>query len=224
MISSENDTLVSDLDKEQPAKENIRVVVLEAKPETTSKEESVPDSQVVELAAKNNGKSPAGDTKVQISATWSWLRDLFGHNDKFTQDWESKTLEACMIYSNTESLLKLPFGHQRLTYGLKKTLKSNRRLTWDQYLFLDSDSLEKLNRAVTSAKRLDSRDRTCIAIEFYRKLSEEGADRMLLFFSLGDPVLTVHLKDCIGRTFDIPFERCRTWDVSILCSNKSGKI
>ena len=144
----------------------------------------------------------------------SWLTDLFGRRNKFFRDWESQTLEAFFVHKSSPVLLKLPFGHQRLTFGLKRLMKKNKGLSWDQYISLDPQHHQQLNRAVINAKQLDSRGRTFLAIEVHKKKPCLDAERMLVFFSLGAPVEPVHLTDCVGRKFCFPFERCRTWKVS----------
>lgn len=139
----------------------------------------------------------------------TWLKDLFGKNDKkFTHDWESPTLE-CFIVSQEFRLFKLPFGHQRLTYGLKRTQRKI-GLTWDQYMALDSPHKKEIGKAINKAKALDSRQRTCIAIGS-RKKSED--DFAVIFMSLGPKVEPIKFKDAVGRKYNIPFENCKTYEV-----------
>jgi hypothetical protein len=145
----------------------------------------------------------------RFGALPSCLRELFGHRDKFLHDCESQTLEAFLVHGDPETMLKLPFGHQRLTFGLKRMLKKNKGLSWDQYLSLDSQHQRVINRTVISAKQMDSRCRTCLAIDIYKEPGLD-AERMLVFFSLGAPVEPVRLTDCVGRKFSFPFEQCRT--------------
>jgi hypothetical protein len=144
----------------------------------------------------------------------SWLRELFGHRDKFLHDWESQELEAFVIHENPPTLFKLPFGHQRLTFGLKRMMKKNKCLSWDQYLSLDSQHHRDIHLVIFSAKQIDARDRTFLAVDIHGKKQGAGAEGMLVFFSLGAAVKPVHLTDCIRRKFSLPFEHCRTWTVN----------
>lgn len=64
------------------------------------------------------------DMSSSLSATMSaWTQKIFGKEDQFSTDWESQELEAWVIRSAYpfSTPMKVPFGHQRLRYGLKKT-------------------------------------------------------------------------------------------------------
>ena len=157
---------------------------------------------------------------IKEGRSWSlspWLKDLFGSRDNFLHDSESETLEAFM-YSKTPRKLfwQLPFGHQRLKFGLKQLTKKNKKksLCWTQYMSLDAQSLENLDNAIRDTKHLlDSRQRTCLAFDILEKKPGMDDERILIFFSLGAPVKPVLLTDCVGRKFSFPFERCRKWEV-----------
>jgi hypothetical protein len=211
IANSNCDTLVAGSVKEAPM-----IKAIEEPPQ-----ESRPESKVVETTdQKEENSNNKGDIislpvyESKFGRLPSWFKNLFGRSDKFTQDLESQTLEAYIIHDGTKAILKLPFGHQRLDNGLKRTLKSNRNLSWDQYVALDPQHHQDLNRTIINAKHQDSRERTCIAVDLRKKQSSQDADRLVVFFSLGAPVEPIHLNICVGRKFDIPFEHCRTWDVS----------
>jgi hypothetical protein len=138
----------------------------------------------------------------------SWFKGLFGQTSKLSNDWESQTLEAYMIPENSQTLLKVPFGHQSLAQGLKKMKKQC--LPWDQYTALGSQHHKRINQAVLEAKRLDSRERTCVAIGLNK---EFGSERIMLFFLVGATVEPIHFKDAVGRKFSFPYEQSRTWPV-----------
>lgn len=167
----------------------------------------------------NDGKKAEADKPAEeiegislttTSSTFSllprWLKNLFGkREEQFADDWESPTLE-CFIVSNEFKLLKLPFGHQRLTYGLKRTQRKV-GLTWDQYMA--SPNKKEISKAINKAKLIDSRKRTCVAIGAQKKAD---LDFIVLFMSLGPKVDPVHFKDAVGRIFTFPYESCRTWE------------
>lgn len=61
---------------------------------------------------------------LKISGGMSeWTQKLFGKDDEFSQDWESQELEAWVFQTSTpfSTPMKVPFGHQRLRYGLKQS-------------------------------------------------------------------------------------------------------
>lgn len=61
---------------------------------------------------------------LKISGGMSeWTQKLFGKDDEFSQDWESQELEAWVFRTSTpfSTPMKVPFGHQRLRYGLKQS-------------------------------------------------------------------------------------------------------
>lgn len=63
---------------------------------------------------------------VKVSDTMSgWTHKIFGKDDEFSKDWESQKLEA-WVFQTTMTYgtpIKVPFGHQRLQYGLKNIRK-----------------------------------------------------------------------------------------------------
>jgi hypothetical protein len=140
----------------------------------------------------------------------AWLRGMFGQTSQLSNDWESQTLEAFIIPENATGLLKVPFGHQSLTQGLRRVKKQS--LPWDQYTALGSQHHKRINQAVLEAKKLDSRERTCVAVGLNK---EYGAERIMLFFLVGAPVEPIHLKDAVGRKYTFPYEQARTWPVSL---------
>jgi len=139
-----------------------------------------------------------------------WFSGIFGQSTKLSNDWESQTLEAYIIPENSSALLKVPFGHLGLAQGLKKMKKQC--VPWDQYTSLGSKHHKRINQAVLEAKRLDSRERTCISVSLNKDF---GAERIMLFFLVGAPVEPIHFKDAVGRKFSFPYEQARTWPVSI---------
>lgn len=61
---------------------------------------------------------------LKISGGMSeWAQKLFGKDDEFSKDWQSQELEAWVFKTSTpfSTPMKVPFGHQRLKYGLKQS-------------------------------------------------------------------------------------------------------
>lgn len=184
-----------------------------------SNDKKAPAAETTGADKKDNivGPTPEEHEAIELPSSTgtfnflpSWLKDLFGKSDKkFTHDWESPSLE-CFIVSKEFRLLKLPFGHQRLTYGLKRTQKKI-GLTWDQYMALESPHKKEISKAITKARALDSRQRTCVAIGAQKK-SED--DFVVIFMSIGPKVEPIKFKDAVGRMFTIPYENCKTFEAS----------
>jgi hypothetical protein len=69
---------------------------------------------------------------------------------------------------------------------------------------------KELDWVIASAKKLDPRVQNCVTFDFRNKQPS------IAFFALGAPVRPVHLKDCVGRSHNIPFEHCKLevsgWD------------
>lgn len=80
--------------------------------------------------------------RVKLSDTMSeWTHKIFGKEDEFSKDWESQELEAWVFRTTTPAFstpTKVPFGHRRLQYGLKKLRSkkgtSHGRTTFARYI------------------------------------------------------------------------------------------
>ena len=143
----------------------------------------------------------------------SWLSRLFGKSDKFLHDWDSQALEAFVFHKDSTTPVKLPFGHQRLTFGLKQVMKTGNYLSWDQYLQLESQHHRAIDQIISDAKQSDSRQRTFLAL--VRKQSQnQDEDRILVFFSLGGLGEAANLTHTMGRKLGFSFGRRRTREVS----------
>jgi hypothetical protein len=127
---------------------------------------------------------------------------------KFTDDYKSEMLEAYSIDHTTKDISTLHLGHHCLTSELNRTVNRNKGSVYDQIMSLDADRRKDLNRVIDTAQKLETRARTCLAIDFCNKQSST------IFFALGAPVepvplKPVHLEDWTGRRFYIPFEHCK---------------
>jgi hypothetical protein len=226
---SRSNTMVPDQQSDRGAADlkeaATKVEVEEVKPVEPAKE-IPPVAPMKELSVKDDKpKEDATSTEESTGAVAmpplpesqqsffpAWLRGMFGQTTKLSNDWESQTLEAFIIPENSTGLLKVPFGHQSLAHGLRRVKKQC--LAWDQYTALGSQHHKRISQAVLEAKRLDSRERTCVAVGLNK---EYGAERIMLFFLVGAPVEPIHLKDAVGRKYTFPYEQARTWPVSIPC-------
>lgn len=79
--------------------------------------------------------------RLKVSETMSeWTHKIFGREDEFSKDWESQELEAWVLRTKCfdSDPIKVPFGHQRLQYGLKqirsKKSSSMGRTTFARYI------------------------------------------------------------------------------------------
>ncbi|KAH6671662.1 hypothetical protein B0J14DRAFT_564263 [Halenospora varia] len=207
--------LFDDFSKPVATEEPTAVKIPQPVPKTIEAPSAAEPSQgavKVALSEENGSTIPEADlplaakSQKKIKIIPTWLKNIFSRPEINPEDKESQTLEAFVLSEDLKDIVKIPFGHDCLTYGLKKMKKSS--LTWDQYMSLSLEKRQSINRAVASAKRADARKRQCISVGYQKGSSE---NRMILFFSLGEPVEPVHLKDAVGRRFDFQYERCRTW-------------
>jgi len=226
--STRSDTMVPDQQSERGAADlkaaTAKVEVEDAKPDEPAPE--VPQEEPQAESSATTDDKPKDDTAEAQSTEEvvsvlpihdskpgffsSWFSGMFGQSTKLTNDWESQTLEAFIVPENSHGILKVPFGHQNLTQGLRRMKKQC--LPWDQYTSLPSQHHKRINQAVLEAKKLDSRERTCVAVGLNK---EYGPERLMLFFLVGAPVEPIHLKDAVGRKYTFPYEQARTWPVSL---------
>lgn len=143
----------------------------------------------------------------------SWFSHLFGKRDKFMHDWESQALEAFVVHKDALTPVKLPFGHQRLTFCLKQAMKTDNYLSWDQYLLLESQHQRAIDQIIADAKQFDSRQRTFLALVRKQGHSQDE-DRILIFFSIGGLGEAANLTHTMGHKPGFFFGRNRSWEVS----------
>lgn len=109
-----------------------------------------PDSQIpVKANVAENSKEQASNKLatslngfgLKISGGMSeWAQKLFGKDDEFSKDWQSQELEAWVFQTSTpfSTPMKVPFGHQRLRYGLKQSKSKKKddmgRTTFARYI------------------------------------------------------------------------------------------
>lgn len=148
---------------------------------------------------------------------------IFGKDDEFTKDWESQELEAWVIQNvPLGEPMKVPFGHRRLQYGLKQTSrkKSDARefTTFDRYVNQTARIQVTLDEIAREANRMQKRERVCLAFQHYSR--RDGTSFVIAFFSIRDEKPPISFTDCIGRKMSLPYEICKTWNVSLT----AGKI
>jgi hypothetical protein len=143
----------------------------------------------------------------------SWFKELFGPRSLFFDDKESDTLEAFMILGNKKQL-KVPFGHRRLKFGLKKLMKTKKTTTLDDYYALPKHLHVAISNVLKGAKIKDSRERVCICFEVLSMGDKPMDQHLLAFFAAsGPPVAPIHFKDAVGRKFLVPYHLVETWEV-----------
>lgn len=146
---------------------------------------------------------------------FDWKQRLFGTDDKFKTDWPSTNLEAYIRHNPSfGKSTKVPFGHKRLHYGLNKVIKDGKKekSTWNSYVDVDQVTRLAIDEIVEEANRNQSRERVCVAFQEYNKESDDPF--LLVFLSLRKEPKPISFKDAVGRTYSLPFETCRKWDVS----------
>lgn len=176
-------------------------VLVDDESESLKQDDKKPEFLSLPIYEQNSGLTP------------SWLKRLFGNRDKFLHDWESQVLEAFIVHKDPQPLVKLPFGHKRLTYGLKQVIKKGDFLSWEQYLALGAQHHRAIDRIVAEAQQVDSRQRTFLALT--KKTGPDG-DRLIVFFSLNGLGEAAQLMDSMDRKLGFSFGRDRTWEVSHL--------
>jgi hypothetical protein len=178
----------------------------------------------IALPASEDSKDTVG-TSMPIQTTDSrfipsWIRNIFirGHR-KVLIDRESQELEAFVLDGRSDILLKLPFGHSQLQYGLMRVLKRGLP-PWDQYLALHPQRRRDIDRAIAAAKQQSSKTKTLVAIGTQSPRLSLADDGIVFFLSLGVVVEPIHVTDAVGRKFDVPFEHGRTSEVRTKKFNK----
>ncbi|KAK0623727.1 hypothetical protein B0T14DRAFT_495159 [Immersiella caudata] len=140
-----------------------------------------------------------------------WAPSIFGSPSKFLSDTPSDELEAYMTEQGAADVpAKIPFGHQRLAFGLKRTLKAKHGSTWQQYVQMTPTQRQLVDQVTKFARVQSGHVRTCLGVQ---EIKTEGKQPCyLIFFSLSEPPLPIYFTDCLGRNFKVPFEHCKAWD------------
>lgn len=141
-----------------------------------------------------------------------WVHSIFGKDDIFKKDYESTELEAYVTYGMTPDLpVKLPFGHRRLQYGLKRTEK-RKETTFNRYVSSKTVMHKIIDDVVREANRKQKRERTLLTYSVF----ENGANQhfMVAFFSIQPEKQPIAFKDAVGREYILPFQLCKNWEVS----------
>lgn len=180
------------------------------------------DVKVTEIEARGDkSKAPrsftlGGHMSSDFSAFFfEWKQRIFGSDDNFKTDWPSTNLEAYISHVHSFGKpTKVPFGHKRLRYGLNKVIKDGQKdkSTWNNYVELAQFTRLTIDEIVEEANRHQSRERVCVAFQEYNKESDDPM--ILVFLSLRKEPKPISLKDAVGRTYTLPFETCRKWEVS----------
>ncbi|KAM3549195.1 hypothetical protein MY1884_008848 [Beauveria asiatica] len=138
-----------------------------------------------------------------------WADRVFGRQSKYRNDKQSSTLEAYIAENFGRDVpIKIPFGHERLMFGLDKVLKDWRGDQWSNYLAASPLTRLALDAMSEAARKASSHEKTCLAFKEY---STQGLPTpfVLVFFSLEkakDPVIL----SFNGRRYSIPFAACQT--------------
>lgn len=154
----------------------------------------------------------------KLSETMAELKQkIFGQDDTFTSDWASQKLEAWVTQNNPlDNPMKIPFGHQRLQYGLTnishKKFADNKFTTFDRYMNSTARVQIMVDEMTREANRMQKRERVCLAFQIYYR--QDRTSFVVAFFSIRDEKPPISFTDCIGRKMSLPYEICKTWIVS----------
>ncbi|OAA48961.1 hypothetical protein BBO_02006 [Beauveria brongniartii RCEF 3172] len=164
-------------------------------------------------ALKPTANTRSGEPSVIVNQLPSylnhWADRVFGRQSKYRSDKQSTTLEAYIAENLGRDVpIKVPFGHERLMFGLDKVLKDWRGDQWSNYLAASPLTRLALDAISEAARKASSHEKTCLAFKEY---STQGLPTpfMLVFFSLEkakDPVIL----SFNGHRFSIPFAACQT--------------
>ncbi|KAM3493089.1 hypothetical protein MY3957_003686 [Beauveria namnaoensis] len=139
-----------------------------------------------------------------------WADRVFGRQSKYRNDKQSSTLEAYIAENFGRDVpIKVPFGHERLMFGLDKVLKDWRGDQWSNYLAASPLTRLALDAISEAAQKASSHEKTCLAFKEYSSTQGLLTPFMLVFFSLEkaqDPVIL----SFNGRRYSVPFAACRT--------------
>lgn len=175
----------------------------------------------IKIKASEKIGASLNDLGQKLSNTMAdWAQSIFGRDDEFKKDYESTELEAYLAYDLSLDLpLKVPFGHRRLQYGLKRVMnkKNNGGLTtFDRFTGSSSFIHRLLDDVSREANRMQKRERTLITYKIFA--SARRPYYLIAFFSIQPEKKPIAFKDAFGREYSLPFELCKNWQVSKLIS------
>lgn len=177
-------------------------------------------------APPDTTSSPTGTTSSNgiLRFIPNWAHDIFSR-DRY-DDQKSDKLEAFLLelpartdLKSKLALTRLEIEHTHVKAALSATMprrwRRGRPQMWEQYKGFDPRVRHEIHHAITLAKQWNNQSRTWIATEFMQssELNQQESVHVVLFFRLGDEVEPVSL-DAGSRKFILPYEHCRTWEVS----------
>lgn len=143
---------------------------------------------------------------------------VFGKDDDFKCDYESTELEAYIAYGlKTELPMKIPFGHRRLQYGLKRLAEDIDEKcfsTFNHYMAAGAHTQAIIDDVVREANRMQKCERTLLSTSVFCRPSDGRLVSLISFFSIQPEKPRVAFEDAIGRKYSLPFELCKKWKVS----------
>lgn len=156
-----------------------------------------------------------------------WTHCIFGKEDEFSKDYESTDLEAYIAYGMCSSLLmKVPFGHRRLRYGLKQVMSTTSRGGSTTFkAFMGSSPLTKamIDNVVRVANRMQKRERTLLTCRLSLSATPDSSRPFVVVFLTIQPEKQhIAFTDALGFNYSLPFGVCKNWKVS--CSTQATGI
>jgi hypothetical protein len=185
-------------------------------------EKPIADADIVKTAIDKRNKDVEfinmNSFQKQFGTVDSWFKELFGPSSLFFDDKQSDNLEAFMILGDKKRL-KIPFGHRRLKFGMKKLMKAKKTITLDEYYALPKHLHTAISSVLQGAKISDGRERVVVCFDVLSLGKKSEDQHLLVFFAANGPSLEpLHFKDCVGRKFEVPYHSVLTWEVSMTYS------
>ncbi|KAJ3476276.1 hypothetical protein NLG97_g9181 [Lecanicillium saksenae] len=137
-----------------------------------------------------------------------WADHVFGRQRRYRNDKQSTSLEAYVVEDGRYVPIKIPFGHERLSFGLNRVLKDWRGDQWTNYLAASPETRLVLDCVAEAAREASNHEKICLAFKQYG-VRDKMMPLLLAFFSLEpakDPIIVI-LSD---RRYSLPFAACRT--------------
>lgn len=177
--------------------------------------------------------------RVSLHLAPSWVRKIFQPDLRAPcLDWESEEFEAFLLDARVEfgakakgTLTKLEVGHLELQGALAEILPLQRRKVrpgvWKKCKSLEPWVRHEVHEAITAVKQWSCQKKVWIAMEIMesqmphakgegsRSLTNGRETSIVLFFRLGEMVEPLRVEYSDRREILIPYEHCRTWEVSI---------
>lgn len=114
---------------------------------------------------------------------------------------------------------KSPFSDEEVAAKMKELFGGDAPSIWDQYMSLEDHHRKALDSLMRYAAADTRWTITCRGI--HPKPARSDTSLRLLVFLSCIPQKPVYISDCLGRQLQVPYELCKSWDVSDLLRTNS---